>query len=253
VGHPLIHLGYAFELSSRDIAMEALGLASTQYNYFHKYLDDPATTKASPFSSTSPLELLEKAYNDERFDKLFEGDKSPSMEELFRHHKPLMLEYWNAWAIKQPRKQFEDSQHLAMLLLAGTQPVDSNSFSFFLVHTLTTSHAVRICLPFIPPQFEVPLVRQWWLFILGVYISQGRPKIQEENVSEYDAEGDNWNALVERATSGKWSLDAHYVKAVRALKEAASTWGDEQQLYFKAAAKFAKQFDGWFGSTEEHC
>ena len=253
LGHPLIHLGYAFELSSRDIAMEALGLAATQYNYFHKILDDPEMSKTSPFSSTSPLELLEKAHDDERFDALFQGDKSLTMEELFRHHKDLMLEYWNAWTLTEPKKQFEDSQHAAMLLLAGTQEPDAKSFSFYFVHALTSSHAVRILLPFVPPQFEVPLVRQWWLLVFGIYITQGRPEIGKENVSVCDVDGDNWHSLVELAISGKHSLDAHYVKGIRALKEAASTWGDDDEMYLKAAAKFAKQFDGWFTSTEELC
>ncbi|CZR53878.1 uncharacterized protein PAC_03760 [Phialocephala subalpina] len=32
LGHPLIHLGYAYELSNKELAMEALAMASTSYS-----------------------------------------------------------------------------------------------------------------------------------------------------------------------------------------------------------------------------
>jgi hypothetical protein len=35
--------------------------------------------------------------------------------------------------------------------------------------------------------------------------------------------------------------------ASRALKVAAQTWGDESQLYLKAAVRFASEFDSWGG------
>ena len=252
VGHPLIHLGYAYELSSPDIAMEALGLTTTCYDFLHKYLDDPSYSKPTKtFPKDTPLGLLNCIAADSRFDKLFKGGRSPSMEELFRDHEDLMMEYWNAWTIKEPKKQFAQSQYAAMLLLAGTQPVSDHSFSFFLVHTLTTSHAVRIVLPFVPPQFEISLVRQWWLFVIAAYLTQGRPIIKEENVANVDIGDANWDTLCKQAVGGSFSTDAHYVKAIRALKEAALIWGDVENLFLKAAVKFGNQFTGWQGASEE--
>ena len=51
---------------------------------------------------------------------------------------------------------------------------------------------------------------------------------------------------------GEHKLDAHFVKAVRAIKEAGAVWGDEDQFYEKAAVKFVREFEGWggFGSEE---
>ena len=48
LGHPLIHLGYAEEMSSRTIAIESLTLAACFYNDWHVYLDDPKYTKPAP-------------------------------------------------------------------------------------------------------------------------------------------------------------------------------------------------------------
>lgn len=76
-----------------------------------------------------------------------------------------MLEHWNAWQVEDPRAQFEESQKAAVALLVGTPRPGGREgkYDFFIVHLLTSSHAVRILLPLIPAKFQVPLVRQWWL------------------------------------------------------------------------------------------
>lgn len=37
---------------------------------------------------------------------------------------------------------------------------------------------------------------------------------------------------------------------IRALKNAAETWGDDDQYYLKAATNFSQEFDGWGGFVE---
>lgn len=245
VGHPLIHLGYAFEISSRDIAMESLGMATTCYNYLHKYLDDPSYTKPSVYTTPSPLEILQRIREDKQFDGVFDHPGN-SLEELFEKHEDALLEHWNAWRLSEPRKQFEDSQQAAVALLVATHE-PGHQYDFFLVHLLTTTHAVRIVLPFIPTKFHVPLLRQWWLLTLAVYVGQLRPAIDFDNIRKYDLGGKDWDWNLKQAVEGKHSKDPHYVKAIRAMKEAAKTWGDDDQFYVKAAAKFATEFDGWGG------
>ena len=248
VGHPLIHLGYAFELSSRELAMEALGLATTSYNFLHKYLDNPSYTKPSIYSTSSPIEILHKVAEDKRFDNLLGHQGADNLEFLFENYETALLEHWNAWQLPNPKKQFEDSQYAAVALLVATHECGSSrSYDFFLVHLLTTSHAIRILLPLIPAKFHVTLVRQWWLLTLAVYIVQLRPKIELENITNYDTEAKDWGWVDEQAVEGKWSLDAHYVKGLRAMKEAAETWGDSQQYYLKAACRLGGEFDGWGG------
>ena len=115
------------------------------------------------------------------------------------------------------------------------------------MHVLTTSHAVRILLPLIPAKFHMTLLRQWWLLTLAVYIAQVRPKIELKNITDYDIEGKDWAWVDKQAVEGKWSLDAHYVKGLRAMKEAAQTWGDSELYYLKAACRLGAEFDGWGG------
>ena len=242
VGHPLIHLGYAYELSSRDVAMEALGMATSVYNFLHKYLDDPKYTKPSTYSTSSPLEILERVRNDKRFDK-----GSDTIEAIFENHEDAIMEHWNAWQLPSPKNQFQDSQHAAVAILVATHPLSSPqpAYDFFLVHVLTTSHAVRIILPFIPAKFHISLVRQWWLLTIAVYITQGRLKIDLANVTNYKLKGQDWSTIDKHGVQNKWSLDAHWVKALRAMKEVANTWGDADQFYLKAACRLDEEFNGW--------
>ncbi|TKA71499.1 hypothetical protein B0A55_06482, partial [Friedmanniomyces simplex] len=60
LGHPLIHLGYAQELSSRTVAIESLALAACFYNDWHVYLDDPKYTKPAPNPTDSLFTILDR-------------------------------------------------------------------------------------------------------------------------------------------------------------------------------------------------
>ncbi|KAL8952955.1 MAG: hypothetical protein Q9222_001174 [Ikaeria aurantiellina] len=252
LGHPLIHLGYAFELSSREVAMEALTMACSTYNYLHKYLDDPSYTKPFSTSTQSPLEIICRVQKDSRFDGLFSHQGADNLAPLFEKHEAEVLEYWNAWHIVNPPAEFQASQKAAVALLVASRSPDRKEYDFFVVHLLTTSHAVRIILPLIPAKFHVPVVRQWWLLTLAVYIAQLRPEIVLTSVTDYDRKDRDWTWVDKQAVEGRHALDAHYVKALRAMKSASETWGDSDEFYLKAAVKFAEEFDGWGGfGTEE--
>ncbi|KAB8303989.1 hypothetical protein EYC80_005340 [Monilinia laxa] len=249
LGHPLIHLGYAVELNSRELAIEALSLTSTCYNFMHKYLDDPSYTKASTYNTTSPLEILHKIHADSRLDGVLDEPSPANISKLFEEHEDFILEYWNAWNITDPQKQFQDSQEAAVHLLVQTVKPGTHAYDFFVVHVLTTSHAVRILLPFVPAKFQISLIRQWWLLTIAVYCAQMRPKINEDIVQK---PGKGWKYVEDKAINGSWATDPHYVKAIRAIREIAFTWGDLHERYLSMAVTFADDFKGWtgFGSSE---
>ena len=227
--------------------MEALGLATTFYDSFHKYLDDPSYTRTPTYSCSSLLEILARVRDDKRLDSLSDHKGGNNLGTLFKDHEDTLVDHWNAWHISDPVKQFEDSQMTAAALLVATTTKDDRDYDFFILHLLTTSHAVRILLPLIPDKYHIPLARQWWLFSLAVYIAQLRPRIEVDIVLDYDLQKRDWKSIEKKAIEGKWATDAHYVKGIRALKEAANTWGDENQFYLKSAAKFADEFEGWGG------
>lgn len=192
--------------------MEALTLAATQYNFFHKYIDDQSYTKPSPLRSNSPLELLDKLANDRRFDGIPKEPGFANLEPLFEKHEDLMMEYWNAWTLEDPLKQFRDSQEAAVALLVASVPPGTHSYNFFLCHILTTSHAVRILLPFIPTKFHLNLVREWWLLTIAAYVADLRPKIDPDYIQSLDVGGKQWSYVEDKAINGPWKTDAHFVK-----------------------------------------
>ena len=226
--------------------MEALALTASCYDYLHKYLDDASYTRPSICSSPNPIDILGAVANDERFDGIFDKSGPGNMSALLEDHEDLVLEHWNALTIVDQQKQFEDTQYAAVVLLTTTQGSETSSYDFFIVHLLTTSHAVRVLLPYIPARFHVPLLRQWWLLTLGVYICQLRPKVEINAVLDYDLAGRDWTWTMRKTLGGRWATDPHYVKAIRAIQVASDTWGDPKSFYLKAAVKFASDFNGWF-------
>ncbi|KAI1150505.1 cell cycle checkpoint protein RAD17 [Nemania diffusa] len=239
LGHPLIHLGYAYEMDNKEIGIEALGLTATQYNFLHKYTDDPSYTKPSSLKLSSPRELLAKMASDKRLKDLFEEPGYNNLGPLFEDHEDLVMEYWNAWSLDDPKKQFQESQEAAVSLLVATVPPGTHSYNFFIVHLLTTSHAVRILLPVIPANFHISLVRQWWLLTVAVYAILKCPKIDPDYIKPGDVAGKQWNYVEDKVLNGAYSTDAHFVKAVRAMREAARTWGDVHEHYLAAAVRLA--------------
>ncbi|KAI2623668.1 hypothetical protein GGS21DRAFT_533667 [Xylaria nigripes] len=245
LAHPLIHLAYAYEMDNKEIAIEALGLAATQYDFLHKYIDDPSYTRPSSFVSSSLLELLARMANDKGLLACFEEPDFRNLGPLFKDHEGLVMEYWNAWSLDDPRKQFQELQEAAVSLLVATVPPGTHSYNFFNVHLLTASHAIRILLPMIPSKFHISLVRQWWLFTVAVYAIFKCPKIDPDYIKASDVAGKKWNYVEDKALNGPYSTDVHFVKAVRAIKETARTWGDANEHYLAAAIRFVDDFEGW--------
>ncbi len=192
--------------------MEALAMTASSYNFLHKYLDDPSYTKPSSYSSNSPQEILKRVYDDKRFYALFKDQGAQNIGPLFEQREEAVLDHWNAWKIEDPTKQFEQSQRAAVAILVATHKAGGGKYDFFLVHLLTTSHAVRILLPLIPEKFHMAVVRQWLLLTLAVYIAQLRPTIDLKSIEDYDLQGKDWKWVEKQAVDGKHATDAHYVK-----------------------------------------
>ncbi|SPN96777.1 uncharacterized protein DNG_00297 [Cephalotrichum gorgonifer] len=245
LGHPLIHLGYAYEMNCKEIAIDALTMGAVQHNYLHKYLEYPKYTRPSPFTTHSISDLLGRLRGDKRFDGIFKRPGLKNFDELFEKHEDLLLEYWNAWEISDPVKQFEECQEVATSLLVATVPPGTHSYNFFFAHALTTTHALRVLLPLIPTKYQLTLVRGWLLYTLAIYISFLRPEIDPDYIDPSTLKGRHWSYVENAALTSTWATDAHYVKALRAIEVAARTWGDVHERYLAAAVRLADDFHGW--------
>jgi Questin oxidase-like len=257
----LIHLSYAYELNSREVAMEALGLVAACYDpHLASLLDANMKTNANStanpltYSTSSPFEVLARVSADTRLKDAFTGLDISNVSKLLNTPNLLaiLLEHFNAWKITNPKEQFEQSQQLATALLISTAPsVGGHGYDFFFIHLLTSSHAVRVIIPFLDARHHLPLVREWWLITVAIYIAQLRPVVKLDYIREVNLDGRHWAWAEKQAIEGKHSLNTHFVKAVRAMKEAGKVWGDEEDFYLKAAVKFVSEFESWGGFEPE--
>jgi len=257
-------MGYAYELSSREVGMEALGLVATCYDPKLAALleaNSASTSKnvtANPLTSSTSniLEVFARTQSDKRLDSHFTklGDNNLSRLLSDSSLTSILIEHFNSWKITDPKAAFEQSQRLATALLISTspeKPICGHGYDFFLLHVLTTSHAVRILLPFLPAEHHITLLEEWFLITLALYIAQLRPTVSVQQVKDYELNGKTWKDTFKLALEGEHQFDEHYVKGIRAMKEAADLWGDKDLFFEKAAVKFATEFEEWQGFSEE--
>lgn len=210
--------------------MEALGLACVQHDFLYKYFDDASYTRPSPLASRSPLDLLTKMSVDKRFDSLPENVDAGQLEVLFEKHESLVMEYWNAWELDEPLEQFQHSQQAAVSLAVATVAPETHTYDFLLAHLLTASHAVRVLLPFFPPQRHITLVREWWLLAIIIFILRGRPRPESDNLQK-ELNGEDWKYVEKQALASRWSKDAQYIKSERLPCSAQHDTGSQTQRF----------------------
>jgi hypothetical protein len=258
LGHPLIHLGYAYELNSREVAMEALGLAATCYDTQLASLATTPPPKHIPEPTSDLFTLFNRVGTDSTFDNIFTAPGGSNLSTLLATPKltAALLGHFHSYTITDATKSFAQSQRLASLLLISTSkhfPQPGHDYDFFLVHLLTTSHAIRILLPFLPKHTHMRLIKQWLLITLAIYIAQLRPSLSQaaEAQKAFDLKGRGWEFVTEKALHGEHKYDAHFVKGCRAMLAGAKAWGDEDGFFLRNAVRFADEFEGWGGFGSE--
>ncbi|KAG6215246.1 hypothetical protein E4U34_005706 [Claviceps purpurea] len=83
-GHALIQLGLAYEVESKDIAMEALALTSVQNGFLYDNSSDSSLNKKSSISSDSILDLLDLMSKDGELDSLLDSRGFGDLESIFK-------------------------------------------------------------------------------------------------------------------------------------------------------------------------
>ncbi|KAJ5904846.1 uncharacterized protein N7473_001762 [Penicillium subrubescens] len=246
LGHPFIHLAYAYEFRSKEVATQALSQGCTEYNPIHLFLDHPSPD-TSAYKTNSLATIFEKVRTDSRLDNLFDNPGYNNLETLQEaQNLAILLEHWNAWEVADTLQQFEECCDLSVLLSISNGNPDV-SFDFFNAHIMTVAHALRVLWHYLPPQRHVPVLRQYALFGIMTYVCQLRPKFTIESVEAVKTDGRDWQWVIDTALPDKWALDAHFFKVIRAPKAFEETFGRKDDFYLKAAIKYVTEFRGWKG------
>ncbi|KAL2838539.1 hypothetical protein BJY01DRAFT_237438 [Aspergillus pseudoustus] len=243
LGHPFIHLAYAWELQAPTVAAEALSLGCTENFEVHGLLDHYPPDN-STYKTSSLGDVVKRVYDDKRFDGLFENQGITNIESLMEQRFEAVLEHWNAWEVTDPLAQLENICDVSTLLAIATGDRE-RKFDFYLVHTMTVAHALRVLWELFPADQKACILRQYTLFVIMIYICQLKPKVDFGLIEAIEA--DDWDSLVSRAVQHKWMKDSHFFKVIRAPKAFEETYGTKSNFYRKASAKFLAEFDGWEG------
>ncbi|ANB14250.1 hypothetical protein AWJ20_5211 [Sugiyamaella lignohabitans] len=244
--HPLIHFGYAIEVDSPLIAIEALAMSCTEYNDLGKLLVD--VVDSTPGSKTTdPVQILQDIRNDTDFDNQLSKPFENKLPVLIKKFDSKIKHYSERLDVSNPKEVVLKLLHAGTLILTTTHQVDKPVFDFFLLHILTSSHEMAeiILSPergelVFPERFHSLLVKQLWTITVILYISQLRPLIKPEILPEMkEPIEDIWKRAIEKTLSGPQKFDSHSLKAVRAMLAAELLTKDTTGVYARAASHFA--------------
>ncbi|CAF1343756.1 unnamed protein product [Rotaria sp. Silwood1] len=205
LAHPLIHIGYAFELDSQIVGIEALAMTAVSYNYLHDIVDKLKPPK-SP--SKSAIEIFKDIRLDNRLPS-YDTSDVPTLEEIVKNYTDSVLSHYNQWKMNKENieKTIEELFDLAVYAYGATHKPNDIEFVFY--------------------------------FAIVVYVYQLRPEINEHLINDYkmDDEKNNWNYVIERILNTELMNDVHVVKVLRALKDAEKVYGYKDGFYLKTAVK----------------
>ena len=245
LAHPLISLGYAFELNSAIVGSEALTLVCATYSYLHKLFDNLSI----PTGSKTPFEILSDIQNLKEFNHIT-SPGADHMQDMVESHQSTLLNCFKDFNYAQYGTNMEYLFDFTTYLFAAShKPTEVPRFDFFLLHCLTALNAIRSLIKFSPTPKYISeilpyLINSWFLFVLVVYVDQMRPIVIKGNIDDYKlAPGKDWSYVTEKALKTKLVEDVHILKVVRLWMDARSEFGEKGEMYLKCAVKFVDNVD----------
>ena len=137
MGHSLIHLGYAFELGSKELGMEALAMFATNYG-LHEYISVEFPTAdcsvlAPPAAQVTedPLEIIHRIRMDPAFDGIFSHPGADNIAPLLELREKEVLYYYRQFKITSPADAHKSLNRVATLLLACSHGPGRPEFDSF--------------------------------------------------------------------------------------------------------------------------
>ncbi len=257
--HPVIHTGWAVDVESNDMAAEGLAYMATAFQ--------PLATGAnhSNYQLWSPdaphiIELLKQILIDDRVPQLAEEanilSKTEDYKKLnrgkfqqrlitFDNPDEPMAQFLNEMVTLRLPEIGEDlTTSIETLTVIAAAAVYASDNEFFIVHGLTSLHAVLCVLPHLDEVAQRDALGYWFRALIAVIIIQGSPGVEntvnileewdalkgEEKAIGYllDYEQKAWWLRILKSTTD--SLDEHVPKTVYVLKR----WA-EWQAFSKAS------------------
>ena len=252
--HPLIHIGYALELDSRIVAIEALTQTAVCCTEHEEVINKLKLPKSG---TKSALEVLQDIRLDNRFsilDELATGNLGDIIVKLI---DPI-LSHYDQWNINgnNLEEAIEELLDVSVYIYGATHKPDQIEFDFFLLHLLTGMHAIRVTYPHLNDQQTAKnILMQFFFITCVVYIARLRPEINKKLIIDYEVDDakDNWTYVIQRTVNSDLAEIMHLVKVVHSLRAAEVAYGFKNGFYVKTAVKtvdYVNPDKPWIGASD---
>ncbi|KAI9494648.1 hypothetical protein BDB00DRAFT_787004 [Zychaea mexicana] len=235
--HPLIHIAYALEFTLPDIAAERLAMAACTSGLMYAPLLKPLLidghdAKFGMAAGDQKKRCIEEIINAIRTDTEFDD-----MIKFIKFTDDFMTVLENLRAAAKLREYASQWDY------TGTK------LDFYLVHILTSVHAVYTIVSFLEPGQAELLLRGHISEALLHYVSRGCPSLQLDSLAEYkspqqavvDGSANPWLDVIKLALAAN---EVHCVKAVRAIAFAQIVYGSPRDDILLKAAQVTVDITG---------
>lgn len=258
--HAVIHLGWAVDVESEDMAAEGLAYMATAFQ--------PLATGGHHKSSllwsdkaNKPIESLKKALTDPRvpeFTKLCDDlSKTEAYEKLNRggfQHRMIAFDqadeplasFLNEVATLYFPEQGNNIQPIIeelMVIVASALRASKNEF--FILHALTSLHGILAILPHLSDDAQRDTLAYWWRAMIATMIVQNAPggddaitllegwreSTNKKELTPYELSSGEKAWWLETLKSTTGSLDEHVPKSIYVLKRWSEWQAFSEQSY----------------------
>lgn len=212
--HGLIRLAYAIESHHQTEIIAALA-------HFSAYYMELSITKSKTGNEQNPLVVFEKI-------KIALGDsRKPYTEGSIygRLIKAASLPEFSEWvdSLAINSNTLPDCAALLISLYASTK-------DFVVLHAVTTTHALRVVIPYVNDQHAA--LSHYWRMLCALYIAVGAPQLSSKTIS-FKAE--NWGEIFKHIINHE---DDHDIKLVYTCYEENKIY--QNPLYYYVAEMIVK-------------
>ena len=257
--HPVIHTGWAVDVESVNMAAEGLAYMATAFQSLATGANHSNYQLWSP-DAPDIIEALKQILTDDRIPQLAKDANTLSKTEDYKKlnrgkfqqrlitfdspNEP-MAQFLNEMVtLKLPRIGKNLTASIEELTVIAAAAVYSSDNEFFIIHGLTSLHAVLCVLPHLDENAQRDALGYWFRALVAVIIIQGSPGVKdaltmleqwdcdknEEKAKGYQLADEQQEWWLQTLQSTTDSLDEHVPKTVYVLKR----WA-EWQVFSKAS------------------
>lgn len=237
--HPIIHIAYAIELNSRQVACEALAMSAVCSDSLHQ-----VASKLKPPTNGTKKAL--QIIKDIRADDLASHFDTPLHPKSVLEHESLLLSFYNEWQMPDDvDKAIEELFDMSVYLYGATHKPNEIGFDFFLLHLVTAMSGIGKLRPYLDDNVVKRLLCSFFYLSIAIYISRKQPEINEQLIDDYKVDENkyNWKYVIDKTLHTKLATEVHLVKVVRAMKDAENDYGSKGGLYLTMAIKTVDNVD----------